>query len=112
MAAAALAEHRKGWRAIGINPRTRGEVGVAKSGGLRIRKALDHPHRYNSHPAARMAFTGRNHAGLPGSAAARVALAAEVDVIGFHNRRPAIFDRRTQLTPLALLGHRVAQAFV
>src|SRR5690242_20986298 len=105
MAAAALAEHRKSWRAIGINPRPWGEVGVAKSGGLRIRKALDHPHRHSSHPATRMAFTGRNHPALSGGAAALVAFAAEVDVIGFHDRRPTVFERRSEEHTSELQSH-------
>src|SRR5690348_4074228 len=108
MAAAALAEHRKSWRAIGINPRPWGEVGVAKSGGIRISKALDHPHRHRSHPATPMPLTGRNHPALSGGAAAPVAFAPEVDVIGYHDRRPTVFERRTQLTPPALLCHRMA----
>src|SRR3954463_2772665 len=46
------------------------------------------------------------------SAAARVALATEVDVVGLHDRCPAALDRCAQLAPIRLFAHRVAQAFV
>src|SRR4051794_21279794 len=59
-----------------------------------------------------MTLGGGDDAGLAGGAAALVALAAEVDVIGLHDRRPAGLGRRAQLAAIALLRHRVAQAFV
>src|SRR3954449_3076858 len=59
-----------------------------------------------------MALGRGDDAGLAGGAAARVALAAEIDVVRLHDRRPAGFGRRAQLAAIALLRHRVAQAFV
>src|SRR3954454_17202387 len=59
-----------------------------------------------------MALGGGDDAGRAGGAVARVALAAAVDVIGLHDRRPVGRGRRAQLAAIALLRDRVAQAFV
>src|SRR4051812_1152498 len=95
-----------------VHVRAWGEVRVAKRGGFLIGKAADHRHGDRPHATTRMALGGGDDAGLAGGAAALVALAAEIDVVGLHDRRPAAFDRCTQLAPIRLFGHRVAKSLV
>src|SRR3954471_22321438 len=57
-----------------------------------------------------MALGGGDEAGLAAGAAAGVALAAEIEVVSLHDRRPAGLSRRAHLTAVALLRHRVAKS--
>jgi hypothetical protein len=83
-------------------------VGVSERCGLRVGQAADQRHGDRAHAATRVALGGGDDAGLAGRAAALVAFAAEIDVVGLYNRRPAVLGRRTQLPVICLFGHRVA----
>ena len=87
-------------------------MAIAECGRLLVGEAVDDPHDDRTHAPTRPALGGGDDAGLAGGAAALVALAAKIDVVGFHNRRPAALSRRPQLAALALFRHRVAQTLV
>src|SRR3954466_3614891 len=110
--ASTLTEDVEGRGAVGVHVRAWGEVRVAERGGLLIGEAADHRQGDRAHATTRMALSRGDDAGLAGGAAARVALAAEVDVVRRHDRRPAALGRCAQLAPIRLFGHRMAKSLV
>src|SRR5664280_103488 len=95
--ASALAEDVESRRTVGVHQSAGGNVGIAEDGRFLVAEAADHRHGNGAHAATRMTLGGGDDTGFAGSATALVALTAEIDVVGLHDRRPAALGRRAQL---------------
>src|SRR5665647_1264040 len=87
--ASALAEDVESRRTVGVHQSAGGNVGIAEDGRFLVAEAADHRHGNGAHAATRMTLGGGDDTGFAGSATAPVALTAEIDVVGLHDRRPA-----------------------
>ena len=98
---------------VGVDIRARSDVCVMERGDVCRVEAVDDLHHDISHVAAGQTLTGDDDTGFPRWSLALIALAAEIDVVGFHRWRFAAIGRRdAKPVTLAALGHGAAQALM